>query len=319
VADAAERHDIFRGDDFLIESTRRAVIAAAVCPRSRDALSPSVYYDTGFNDCFPTMNVRVSAARRYARSLALGAAALLALSAQRAAYADELVVSAAASLTNAFRAIATAFEKTHADTKVVLNLGASDVLLQQIVAGAPADVFASADETAMDKAVDAKAVVAGTRHDFATNSLVMVVPIDSTLPSGSVRDMLAQPQVKHVALGNPASVPAGRYAKGALERVGAWDIANGKAVLAANVRESLDYVARGEAEAGFVFGTDAAMMPKAVKVAAAIPTQPPVTYPIALVQGSAHAAQARAFAQFVLSPQGQAILAKYGFGPAAHP
>ena len=260
------------------------------------------------------MNVRV-----FVRLLALSASAVIALSAQRAAYADELVVSAAASLTNAFRTIATAFEKTHADTKVVLNFGASDALLQQIVAGAPADVFASADEKAMDKAVDAKAVMAATRRDFATNSLVMIVPADSTLSAASVREMLAQPQVKHVALGNPAWVPAGRYAKGALEHDGAWNIANEKAVLAASVRESLDYVARGEADVGFVFSTDATMMPNKVKIAGTVPTQTPVTYPIAVVQGSAHAAEASAFAQFVLSPQGQAILAKYGFRPPAQP
>lgn len=258
------------------------------------------------------MNVRV-----FARLLALSASALIALSTQRAAYADELVVSAAASLTNAFRTMATAFEKAHADTKIVLNFGASDVLLQQIIAGAPADVFASADEKAMDRAVEAKAVMPATRRDFATNSLVMIVPADSTLSAASVRDMLAQPQVKHVALGNPASVPAGRYARAALEHEGAWEIVNEKAVLAGNVRESLDYVASGAAEVGFVFGTDAAMMPKAVKVVATVPTQTPVTYPIALVQGSAHAAEASAFAQFVLSPQGQAILAKYGFRPPA--
>lgn len=263
------------------------------------------------------MTARLLAARRKIRTVALCASAVAAFSMQSAAHADELVVSAAASLTNAFRGVATAFEKTHPNTKIVLNFGASDVLLRQIVNGAPADVFASADEAAMDKAVEAKAVVPDTRHDFAANSLVMIVPADSTLTGPSVRETLAKPQVKHVALGNPASVPAGRYAKAALEREGAWDIVNGKAVLASNVRESLDYVARGEAEAGFVFGTDAALMPKAVKVAATVPTPTPVTYPIALVKGSAHPAEAAAFAEFVRSPDGQAILAKYGFRPPA--
>lgn len=263
------------------------------------------------------MSNPVSAVRRYGRAAAACCFAAAALSVHSVAHADELVVSAAASLTNAFRIMATAFEKTHPNTQVVLNLGASDVLLQQILNGAPADVFASADETAMDKAVDGKAVIPNTRRDFATNSLVMIVPADSRLPVRSVREALMLPQVKHVALGNPASVPAGRYAKAALEHEGVWDVVSSKAVLAGNVRESLDYVARGEAEAGFVFSTDAAMMPQAVKVAASVPTQKPVTYPIALVHGSAHAADAKAFAEFVLSPQGQAILAKYGFMPPA--
>lgn len=263
------------------------------------------------------MNVRTSAVRRCLRTIALCASAVAAFAVQSVAQADELVVSAASSLTNAFREVATAFERGHPGTKVVLNFGASDVLLRQIVNGAPADVFASADESAMDKAVDAKAVLPDTRRDFASNSLVMVVPADSKLAGPSLRETLEQPQVKHVALGNPASVPAGRYAKAALERAGAWDVVSAKAVLAGNVRESLDYVARGEAEAGFVFGTDAAMMPKAVKVAATLPTPTPVTYPMALVKGGAHAADAEAFAAFVRSPSGQAILAKYGFKPPA--
>lgn len=263
------------------------------------------------------MNASVSAARRPIRALLLCAGALAAFSMQGVAHADELIVSAAASLTNAFREVATAFEKAHPDTKVVLNFGASDVLLQQIVNGAPADVFASADETAMDKAVAQNAVVQSTRHDFATNSLVMIVPADSRLNARSVRETVAMAGVKRVAVGDPASVPVGRYTKAALEHDGSWDAVSAKAVLANNVRQALDYVARGEVDAGFVYGTDAALMPQKVKVAMKVPTGTPVAYPIAVVKGSAHAAQAGAFADWVLSPQGQAILAKYGFEPPA--
>lgn len=266
---------------------------------------------------FVFMNAHVSAVRRPIRALVLGIGVLAALSVQRIAHADELIVSAAASLTNAFREVATAFEKTHPDTKVVLNLGASDILLQQIANGAPADVFASADETAMDKAVAQNAVVAGTRHDFATNSLVLIVPADSQLKVRSVRETVAMAGVKRVALGDPASVPVGRYTKAALEREGSWDAVSAKAVLANNVRQALDYVARGEVDAGFVYGTDAAVMPQKVKVAMKVPTETPVAYPIAVVKGSTHAAEAEAFTHLVLSPQGQAILAKYGFEPPA--
>lgn len=266
---------------------------------------------------FVFMNAHVSAVRRPIRALVLGIGVLAALSVQRIAHADELIVSAAASLTNAFREVATAFEKTHPDTKVVLNLGASDILLQQIANGAPADVFASADETAMDKAVAQNAVVAGTRHDFATNSLVLIVPADSQLKVRSVRETVAMAGVKRVALGDPASVPVGRYTKAALEREGSWDAVSAKAVLANNVRQALDYVARGEVDAGFVYGTDAAVMPQKVKVAMKVPTETPVAYPIAVVKGSTHAADAEAFTHLVLSPQGQAILAKYGFEPPA--
>ena len=265
------------------------------------------------------MNAPVSAVRRRIRTLALCAGAVAAFSIQSAARADELVVSAAASLTNAFTAIATAFEKTHPSTKVALNFGASDVLLRQIVNGAPADVFASADETAMDKAVEANAVVADTRHDFATNSLVMIVPSDSTLNAPSVHETIALRQVKHIAIGDPASVPVGRYTKAALQREGDWDTVSAKAVVANNVRQALDYVARGEVDAGFVYSTDAALMPQKVKVAAIVPTEKPVAYPIAIVKSSSHAADAGAFANFVRSPDGQSILAKYGFkSPASH-
>ena len=265
-----------------------------------------------------SMNAFLFAFRHRLRILALCAGAVVAFSVPGVACAEELVVSAASSLTNAFREMAGAFEKTHRGTTVVLNFAASDVLEQQLVNGAPADVFASADETAMDKAVEAKVVAPKTRRDFATNSLVMIVPIDSNLQVPSLHGTLALPQVKRVAIGDPGSVPVGRYTKAALEHEGSWDAVSAKAVLAGNVRQALDYVARGEVDAGFVYNTDAALMPNKVRVAATVPTQKPVTYPIAVVNNSAHAADASAFTSFVVSPDGQSILAKYGFKPPAN-
>jgi molybdate transport system substrate-binding protein len=257
-------------------------------------------------------------ARRALRHAVVLSAAAVCLAAHTAAHADELVVSAAASLTNAFKEVGAAFEAQHPGTKVLLNFGASDVLMQQIVKGAPVDVFASADETAMDKAADAKVIVPASRREFAENSLVLIVPSDSRLAARTLGDLTAA-GVKRIALADPASVPAGRYAQGALKAAGAWDAVNAKSVLAANVRQSLDYVSRGEVDAGFVFGTDAALMPQRVKVAMTVPTQTPITYPIAQVDGSRHAADAQAFIAYVLSPAGQALLAKYGFkAPAAH-
>ncbi|MCC8396740.1 molybdate ABC transporter substrate-binding protein [Paraburkholderia sp. MMS20-SJTR3] len=231
------------------------------------------------------------------------------------AHAAELVVSAAASLTNAFKAVGDAFQQQHPGTKVLMNFGASDVLMQQIVKGAPADVFASADQKAMDKAAAEKVIVPATRRDFAANSLALIVPADSRFAPAGLND-LTTASVKRVAFGDPASVPVGRYTQGALQAAGVWDAVSAKAVLASNVRQSLDYVARGEVDAGFVFGTDAAIMPDKVKVALTVPTQTAITYPIAQVEGSRHAADARAFVDFVLSPAGQAVLAKYGFKPA---
>ena len=232
------------------------------------------------------------------------------------ARADELIVSAAASLTNAFKAVGDAYEKAHPGTKLLFNFGASDVLMQQIVKGAPADVFASADQKAMDKAAAEKVIVPATRKDFAANSLVLIVPNDSRFAPTTLNDLTAA-SVKRVAYGDPASVPVGRYTQGALQSAGVWDAVSAKGVLASNVRQSLDYVSRGEVDAGFVFGTDAAIMPEKVKVALTVPTQTPITYPIAQVEGSRHAADAQSFISYVLSPAGQAVLAKYGFKPAS--
>ncbi|HGL4260332.1 molybdate ABC transporter substrate-binding protein [Burkholderia dolosa] len=231
--------------------------------------------------------------------------------------ADELVVSAAASLTNAFKAVGDAYEKQHPGTKVLFNFGASDVLMQQIAKGAPADVFASADQKAMDRAVGEKVIVPGTRRDFAANSLVLIVPADSRSPAPTSLNDLTAPAVKRIAYGDPASVPVGRYTEGVLRAAGVWDAVSAKGVLAANVRQSLDYVARGEVDAGFVFGTDAAIMPGRVKVALTVPTQTAITYPIAVVKDSRHAAQAQSFIDFVASPQGQAVLSTFGFKSVA--
>ena len=228
------------------------------------------------------------------------------------AQAADLVVSAAASLTNAFKEVAQAYEKEHAGTKVVLNFGASDVLLQQIVKGAPADVFASADQKAMDKAVEEKAVKPESRVDFAANQIVLIVPTDSKANITALKD-LTRDDVKRIAYGNPASVPVGRYTQGALQAAGLWDAVQAKSVLAQNVRQSLDYVSRGEVDAGFVFATDAAIMPDKVKVAVRVPSQTPVTYPIAVTTREAAAKEAASFVAYVLSPAGQEILSRYGF------
>ncbi|MGO4763020.1 molybdate ABC transporter substrate-binding protein [Cupriavidus sp. 2KB_3] len=239
-------------------------------------------------------------------------AAALIFGAAPSAFAADLVVSAAASLTNAFKTLAEQYEKGHPDTKIVLNFGASDVLMQQIVRGAPADVFASADQDAMNRAEAEKVIQPASRKDFAANQVVLIVPADSKLGIGALRD-LTRTDVKRVAYGNPSSVPVGRYTKGALEAENLWEVVSAKGVPAQNVRQSLDYVARGEVDAGFVFATDAAVMPDKVKVAVRVPNRTPATYPIALTTQTRQPAQAASFVQYVLSPDGQAVLAKYGF------
>jgi molybdate transport system substrate-binding protein len=246
---------------------------------------------------------------RLRRHLAAALLATLSLS----AHAADLTVSAAASLTNAFKELGPVFEAANPGTSVVFNFAASDALLAQIAKGAPADVFASADQEAMDKAEAQKVLVPGSRRNFVSNSLVMITPSDSTLGLKGPAD-LQKPEVKRVAIGNPASVPVGRYTRGSLEAAKLWGAIEPKAVMAQSVRQALDYVARGEVEAGFVYATDAAIMKDKVKVAATIPTETPVTYPIAAVAGSPQPEAARRFLEFVATPAAQTVLARYGFG-----
>lgn len=239
-------------------------------------------------------------------------AAVLAGVYSSSAMAAELVVSAAASLTNAFRAVGTAYEADHPGTRLTFNFAASDVLLRQIEQGAPADVYASADQAAMDRAVASKAVLPATRVDFAANTLVLIAPVGVSAIVTSTQD-LASDAVKRVAYGNPASVPVGRYTEGALRQQNLWDAVSAKGVLAQNVRQSLDYVARGEVDAGFVFATDAAVMPEKVRVVADVPTPQAITYPIARTTREASAKDAQAFIDYVRSDKGQAILKRFGF------
>lgn len=240
------------------------------------------------------------------------AAGVIALWAATAASAAELTVSAAASLTNAFKDIGAAYEARHPGTKVLFNFAASGALLQQIAKGAPVDVFASADQDTMDQAQQQQLIKPQARHNFAGNSLVVIVPSDSTLAPKTVQDLLSS-KVTRIAIGMPASVPVGRYTKAVLEKAGLWTPAQAKMIAAASVRQALDYVARGEVDAGFVYATDAAVMPGKVKVAFTVPTQVPVLYPIAPIADGAHAGEAAQFTAFVLSAPAQAILAKHGF------
>lgn len=229
------------------------------------------------------------------------------------AQAAEITVSAAASLTNAFTEIAQGYQAKYPDARVQLNFGASGALLSQISKGAPVDVFASANQSTMDKAEKEGLVKPGDRHDFAQNSLVVIVPSDSKLSINSLEDIKTNDKVQKVAIGNPASVPIGTYAKEALTSKGLWDAVSAKAVYTQDVRQSLDYVSRGEVEAGFVYATDALTVGDKVRTLFEVPLKTPVSYPIARIADSANADEARRFVAYVLSPDGQKVLARYKF------
>lgn len=238
--------------------------------------------------------------------------ASLLLAASFFAHAGEVTVSAASSLTNAFKDIAQSYEAAHQGSKVLLNFGGSGSLLQQIAKGAPVDVFASADAETMDMAAAQGLVSTKARRDFARNRLVLVVPSDSKLTITRLQD-LRHPSIRWIAVGNPASVPVGRYTRYALNAAALRSTLSKKVLTTQNVRQSLDYVARGEVDAAFVYATDAAIMPAKVKIAFEVPLHIAIRYPIAPVTGSTNAVEATRFIAYVMSPAGQAILAKYGF------
>lgn len=226
--------------------------------------------------------------------------------------AADLTVSAAASLTNAFGEIGRLYEQVNPGSKVLFNFGASGSLLQQIARGAPVDVFATADLETMDRAQKQNLIARDTRSNFAANRLVLVVPQDAKAHVAALAD-LSGPGVARIALGNPESVPAGRYAREVLESAGLWESLKDKYVFGQNVRQVLDYVARGEVDAAMVYSTDSRAMKGRVDVVVELATMTAILYPIAAVKGGGNEKSARRFIDLVRSEQGQAVLSRYGF------
>ncbi|MGY0195198.1 molybdate ABC transporter substrate-binding protein [Leptothrix sp. BB-4] len=238
---------------------------------------------------------------------------LVPLCASPGAHAADVTVSAAASLTNAFKDIAPLYESAYPGSKLLLNFGASGALLQQIAKGAPVDVFVSADEETMDQAQAQGLLKAGSRRDLVSNTLVVIVPGAAAALPKSLAD-LTQPAYGRIAIGLPASVPVGRYTRGVLEAAKLWGAIEPKMIGATTVRQALDYVARAEVDAGFVYATDAAVMPDKVRVAFTVPTPKPVRYPIAALAAAPNPADAARFIAFLQTAPAQAVLARHGFG-----
>ncbi|HEY3718970.1 MAG TPA: molybdate ABC transporter substrate-binding protein [Roseiarcus sp.] len=241
-------------------------------------------------------------------------AALLALAAPTFA-ADRLVVFAAASLKTALDAAAGAYRAGGAG-EVAISYGGSLGLARQIVAGAPADIFASADEESMDEAVRGGAIRAGSRFDLLNNRLVVVAPKSSAIETLALdREALAKAIGDgRLATGEVDTVPIGRYAKASLTKLGLWGVVEPHLAMTDNVRAALAFVARGEARLGVVYATDAAAEP-GVKIVATIPddTHPPITYPFSITATS-HNETAVQFLDFLESPAARAIFKAQGFG-----
>ena len=222
----------------------------------------------------------------------------------------EITVSAAASLSNAFTDIAKSFE-AKTGIKVSLNFASSNKLLRQMESGAPVDVFASADQETMDKAEAKKITDARTRKNFALNDLVLIVPAGHAAINDAKELDVAG--VKSIAIGKPENVPAGRYARDSLQNSGVWDKLSQKFIFGDNVRQVLNYVRRGEVDAGFVYRTDALTALNEVAITAVMDGHKPVSYPIAVCVTGSNASGGQKFIDHVLSQEGMEVLAKYGF------
>ena len=225
--------------------------------------------------------------------------------------AEQITVFAAASLTNALTEIGAAHEKATGD-KVVFNFAATNTLARQIEAGAPADVFFSADEAQMDVLANKGLIDKATCKALLGNTLVIV-----TAPGGPVIAKVADlggSAIKRISMGNPKAVPAGVYAKKHLEKLGLWEALQPKLVPAENVRAALAVVESGNAEVGIVYKTDGAIS-KNVKVALEIPAAegPEIVYPVALVSESRHAAAAKKFLARLAEQEAGAVFTKLGF------
>jgi molybdate transport system substrate-binding protein len=223
-----------------------------------------------------------------------------------------ITVSAAASLQEPLQQLAREYEASHRGVAVSLNFGGSGMLAQQIEQGAPADIFFSAAPQPMDSLAAKGLLLPGARRDLLRNTVVLVIPKSETAPNSFAA--LASPTVKLLALGDPATVPAGGYGRVTLQSLGIWDAVQPKLVLAKDVRQVLTYVETGNADAGIVYATDAAQSGK-VKVAAIAPpgSHAPVVYPAAVLRQSAHPAAARRFLDFLSSTQARTIFERDGF------
>lgn len=234
------------------------------------------------------------------------------------ALADDVLVFAAASLKPSLDKIIATPEAAALGT-IKPSYAASSQLAKQIEAGAPAALFISADQDWMDYVAERKLLADGTRENLLGNALVLVAPKDSTAkidvePGFDLVGLLGKDG--KLALGEPNSVPAGKYAKAALTRLGVWDAVSPRVVSAENVRAALNFVAKGEAPLGVVYRSDAVSEP-AVRVVATFPesTHAPIVYPAALVAGQDSPA-ARKLLELLHAQGEQAIFREYGFDVA---
>ena len=229
---------------------------------------------------------------------------------------DEVTVSAAISLKDVLDEISGLYRTESQGVAIHFNLGASGTLQRQIEEGAPVDIFISAAPAQMDSLASRSLILADTRKDLLKNSIVLIAPEGRAGITG-FQD-LVRPEIKVIAIGDPQTVPAGKYAQEVLTHFGLYDKLKPKFVLAKDVRQVLTYVETGNADAGIVYLTDARTSAR-VSVITTAPedSHSPVVYPVAIIAGSRNVAAAKAFEEFLLGSKASAIFKKYGFVPTA--
>jgi molybdate transport system substrate-binding protein len=225
----------------------------------------------------------------------------------------ELNVSAAASLTDAIKAIDDLYMQKNKNVTVVVNFASSGTLQQQIEQGAPADVFISAAAKQMNALQEGELIINDMRRDLLKNKVVLVVPSNSTLNITDFMDLIND-DVKKVAIGDPESVPAGTYGKQTFDLLGITEKLQPKLILGSTVRQVLAYVESGDVDAGIVFSTDAAITDN-VKIVADAPEEvnSKIVYPVAVIKSSNKVEAAEAYISFLFSDEAKAIFEKYGF------
>ncbi|RKD25018.1 molybdate ABC transporter substrate-binding protein [Ammoniphilus oxalaticus] len=225
----------------------------------------------------------------------------------------ELMISAAASLTDALNEIKSVFESEHPGSTLTINPGSSGKLATQIEQGAPSDVFLSASKKDMDRLEEQGLIDKDTRVDFTNNVLVLITNKENPSNLSSFEE-IDPAMIGDFAIGEPESVPAGRYTKEVFEHLNLWEPMQDKLVLASDVRQVLTYVESGNAELGVVYSSDASISDKVTIIAESNPEwHAPIVYPGAVLADTSHDELAKAFLDYLTSDAGKEVLNKYGF------
>lgn len=224
----------------------------------------------------------------------------------------QLTISAAVSLTDALEEIKALYEKEN-NVELTFNLGGSGTLAQQILQGAPADVFVSANQNWMDTLAEEDQIIVDTRNDVTGNNIVLITQKDTKLAYESFED-IQQDEIDQIAIGNPESVPAGSYTEQVLNNIGMWDELQSLFVYAKDVRQVLTYVESGNTDIGFVYESDAVTSDEiAILASAEKEWHDPIIYPGAVLKDTKNEEAATAFLNYLLEDEAQKILRKYGF------